>query len=107
MSTQRILVTGINGFVGKHLVRELHSQGVKVVGTASESANAEIAGLLDSFVACNLTDLESVKQLPIKDVDAVIHLAALSSQGMSFDQPQKFATALDQALASMGESGGK
>lgn len=90
MSTQRILVTGINGFVGKHLVRELHNQGIAVVGSASEKANAEIEGLLDEFVACNLTDLESVKQLPLGDVSAVIHLAALSSQGMSFDQPQKF-----------------
>lgn len=90
MSTQRILVTGINGFVGQHLVRELKGQGIAVVGTASSQAAPDVAGLLDDFIACNLTDLESVSKIDFSNLTAVIHLAALSNQGMSFDQPQKF-----------------
>lgn len=90
MSTQRILVTGINGFVGKHLVRELNAQGIPVVGTATSKPDPEIADLLDEFIAINLTDAESVTQLDFSKVSAVVHLAALSNQGMSFDQPRKF-----------------
>jgi GDP-4-dehydro-6-deoxy-D-mannose reductase len=90
MSTQRILVTGVNGFVGPHLVRELKNQGITVVGAASQKANPEVADLLDDFIACDLTNLESVSKIDFASIDAVIHLAALSNQGMSFDQPQKF-----------------
>lgn len=90
MSTTRILITGINGFVGQHLARELHNQGIAAVGTATEAANPAIADLLEGFVACDLTSAESVAQIDFSNVDAVIHLAALSSQGMSFDQPQRF-----------------
>lgn len=88
--SKRILVTGINGFVGRHLVRELNQQGIAVVGTASSTPHPEVADLLESFVAADLTDQESVAKIDFKGVDAVIHLAAHSHQGMSFDLPQKF-----------------
>ncbi|HKX73392.1 MAG TPA: GDP-mannose 4,6-dehydratase [Candidatus Saccharimonadales bacterium] len=90
MSTQRILVTGINGFVGKHLVRELNSQGIAVVGTATSKPDPEVADLLESFVAADLTNQESVANIDFNGIDTVIHLAAHSHQGMSFDLPQKF-----------------
>jgi GDP-4-dehydro-6-deoxy-D-mannose reductase len=90
MKTQRILVTGINGFVGKHLVRELHTQNIAVIGTASSKPDPEIADLLEGFVAVNLTDQESVSQLDFSNIDAVIHLAALAHQGLSFEHPRKF-----------------
>lgn len=90
MSTQRILVTGINGFVGKHLVRELNAQGIAVVGTATSKPSPEIADLLESFIPADLTDQESVGKIGFTQIDAVIHLAAHSHQGMSFDLPQKF-----------------
>lgn len=90
MNKQRILVTGINGFVGKHLVRELHAQGAAVIGTATEEASPEIADLLTEFTAMDLTSQESVSQLDFTKVDAVIHLAALAHQGLSFEHPRMF-----------------
>lgn len=89
MSIQHILVTGSNGFVGKHLIKGLKQQGHTVTALATH-ADPAVAEQVDAFVACNLTDAESVAQVNFNTVDAVIHLAALSSQGMSFDQPQKF-----------------
>ncbi len=90
MTKKTILVTGINGFVGKHLVRELHGRDIKVLGTGLSKVDDEIAGEVDDFIACDLTNLDSVSAIDFGSLDAVIHLAALSSQGMSFDQPQKF-----------------
>ena len=37
---QRVAVTGVNGFVGRHLVPELVSAGVDVVGVGHEEAAA-------------------------------------------------------------------
>lgn len=87
MNKQHVLVTGINGFVGKHLVRELHSQNIAVVGVATEAPSAEIAPLLDRFIACDLTKIESVSAIDFSDITAVIHLAARANQGESFEMP--------------------
>jgi GDP-4-dehydro-6-deoxy-D-mannose reductase len=87
---KRILVTGINGFVGKHLARELHAQGMAIVGVATETPHPEIADLLESFLAIDLTDQTSVSKIDFTNLDAVIHLAALAHQGMSFEHPRKF-----------------
>jgi nucleoside-diphosphate-sugar epimerase len=32
MSQNTVMVTGVNGFVGKHLANELNSRGIGVVG---------------------------------------------------------------------------
>ena len=85
-----ILVTGINGFVGKHVARELHSQNIKITGTGMGAADDSIKSLLTNFVSCDLTDQESVKQIDFSQFDAVIHLAALAHQGLSFEHPHKF-----------------
>lgn len=87
---KRILVTGINGFAGKHLARELHAQDIAIVGVATESPHPKIADLLDSFLAIDLTDQKSVSKIDFTNIDAVIHLAALAHQGLSFEQPRKF-----------------
>lgn len=89
MNTKHILVTGSNGFVGKHLISGLKQQGHHVTALATH-ADPAVVDQVDNFIACNLTDADSVAQVDFTGVDAVIHLAALSSQGMSFDQPQKF-----------------
>src|ERR1700738_1126130 len=89
MSTQHILVTGSNGFVGKHLIAALKQQGHSVTALATH-ADPAVAEQVDNFVACDLTSAESVAQVDFTGITAVIHLAALSSQGMSFDLPQKF-----------------
>jgi GDP-4-dehydro-6-deoxy-D-mannose reductase len=81
---QRVAVTGVNGFVGRHLVAELVLAGVDVVGVGHEDAGAP-AGLSD-YVSQDLT-LGWPRGL---DVDAVVHLAGLSAVGPSFDDPQRY-----------------
>jgi GDP-4-dehydro-6-deoxy-D-mannose reductase len=81
---QRVAVTGVNGFVGRHLVQELVVAGVDVVGVGHEELGAP-EGLSD-YVSQDLT-AGWPKGL---DVDAVIHLAGLSAVGPSFAEPQRY-----------------
>lgn len=85
--TAPILITGVNGFVGKHLVREISRNSISVIGVGRESsADPEISELLHEYVNVDLT-----KEWPKTDeVSAVIHLAGLASVGPSFENPQDY-----------------
>jgi GDP-4-dehydro-6-deoxy-D-mannose reductase len=83
-----IVVTGVNGFVGKHLVRALLQEGHSVIGAGTEpTADKGIAQQLLEYTSCDLS-----KAWPNfkNTVDAVINLAGLASVGGSFDAPQKY-----------------
>lgn len=86
-----LLVTGVNGFVGQHLVRELHARDCRVIGSGqSEPADGAISDLLDEYIACDLVDTKQVERLPLDKVDAVISLAGLANVGASFDRPDEY-----------------
>lgn len=87
---KKILVTGINGFVGPHLARELHDRGCNVIGLGYGEAAPTLKNVVAEYHACDLTDETAVAGLDLANMDAVVHLAGLSSQGMSFAQPAKF-----------------
>lgn len=85
------MVTGANGFVGHHVVRELVARNCDVVGVSRQAdADAAIAGLLDTYLPCDLADLDEARTLPLDDIDAVINLAGLAAVGPSFDQPELY-----------------
>jgi GDP-4-dehydro-6-deoxy-D-mannose reductase len=87
----KILVTGSNGFVGKHLVREIVKRGHKACGVGREKvAPPEISSLLSEYSIADLTKTEDVARLPLEDVDAVISLAGLARAGDSFKDPEKY-----------------
>lgn len=85
----RIAVTGVNGFVGRHLVAELVAHDIGVVGLGHEDVPA--ADGLDDYICQDLT-----QRWPDVEADAVIHLAGLSAVGPSFADPQRY---LDQNSA--------
>lgn len=84
MST--LLVTGVNGFVGQHLVRELKSQGHKVIGTGlNPDGHPGIKNLVDAYIGdCDLTNHSDIKKLPYDDIQSIINLAGLAKVGNSF-----------------------
>lgn len=96
----KIAITGINGFVGKHLTNELTAHAIEIVGIGrEESAHPEIAEQLSQYFAIDLT-----KEWPADaDVDAVIHLAGLAAVGPSFDQPQTYIDLNSAMLTYMAE----
>ncbi len=84
--SKRVMVTGINGFVGHHVAHELHDNGHVVVGTGTD---AELDPALSIFVEefygeCDLTDPEQVAGLPLDTIDAVINLAGIARVDDSF-----------------------
>jgi GDP-4-dehydro-6-deoxy-D-mannose reductase len=80
----RVLITGLTGFVGRHLARELLGHGFEVFGVSTDRASVEGVGM---FVA-DITDLPAMVQL-VKDTDpeVVVHLAGLSHVGESWQRP--------------------
>ncbi len=87
-----ILVTGINGFVGKHLARELATRGIAIVGVGQRESevDAEISPLVTTYYQCDVTVPSEVANLPLKDIDCVINLAGLANVGASFDNPELY-----------------
>lgn len=87
----RIMVTGINGFVGQHLAKELAEKGHQVIGSGQSGPPAEnIEGHLADYFICELTDKNAVHSMPLDKVDTIINLAGLASVGPSFKNPKLY-----------------
>lgn len=99
-AAKRIVVTGINGFVGKHLALELHNSGHTVIGLGRESApSSELDNFIDDYLCVDLT-----KGWPESLVaDAVIHLAGLAAVGPSFEEPQMYIDVNSTMITHMAE----
>jgi len=99
-SHHTVAVTGINGFVGKHLTRELADNHIRVIGIGQEpELNDEIAELVDQYYCADLTN-----EWPVKSkLDAIIHLAGLAAVGPSFDRPQDYINLNSAMVTNMAE----
>jgi GDP-4-dehydro-6-deoxy-D-mannose reductase len=93
-----VAVTGVNGFVGRHLAHELAAHGVAVVGIGHEPG-ADLPGMTE-YVEADLT--RGWPTLPT--VDAIVHLAGLSAVGPSFAQPQRYIEQNSRMVTAMAES---
>lgn len=71
----KILITGYNGFIGSHLVKELSN-------TAHELILADLSNGID---ICQWDQMKDISNL-----DAVIHLANLSFVPASYQEPKRF-----------------
>ncbi len=84
---KKVMITGVNGFVGNHLAKELSDAGYEVVGIGGKSFARQVPENLVEYIECDLTNPEAVLQLSFDGVDGVIHLAGLAAVGPSFDDP--------------------
>ena len=81
----RVLITGISGFIGCHLARELASRGVELFGLADDRASCDIDA--DVF-EIDVVDSPAVDRVVGRCApDVVIHLAGLSHVGESWQRP--------------------
>ena len=80
----RAFITGIDSFVGRHLVDRLLAGGHEVSGSSLRSAG-RVEGA-ERIVACDVTDRERVSRI-VRDArpDAVVHLAGRTSVAASFE----------------------
>jgi len=93
---QKVLITGITGFVGSHLADYLLSLGVEVYGTIrwrSRTENIEhIKDKLKLF-ECDMRDASSVRNLiESTEPDKIFHLAAQSFVPTSWHSPSETLT---------------
>ncbi len=80
----KALITGITGFVGKHLKRELEENNYTVYGISKSAENSEYT------FQCDIKDPHNVSTI-IKKItpDVIFHLAGFSSVSKSFSQPDE------------------
>lgn len=82
-----MIISGINGFVGHHLARELASSNISVIGIGRDADLApDLKGIVEEYYSADL----AVSWPEVTNVDAIIHLAGLAAVGPSFDNPQKY-----------------
>ena len=86
---QNVIVTGANGFVGNHLVKELADNGVRVVGIGGQHGSDKPA-YIDEYLVVDLMDRGAVDTINFSGIDGVIHLAGLAALGPSFDSPLEY-----------------
>ncbi len=80
----RVLITGVSGFIGCHLARQLESAGAEIVGLAADRPERVIGELFETDV-CDLQALSRIVGRSAPDV--VVHLAGLSHVGQSWNRP--------------------
>jgi len=98
--SKHIAITGVNGFVGKHLTRELAKNDISVIGIGREATvDSQISGLLSDYFVADL----SQKWPELPNVDAVIHLAGLAAVAPSFDDPQSYIAVNSSMVTHMAE----
>jgi GDP-4-dehydro-6-deoxy-D-mannose reductase len=75
-----ILITGFNGFVGKHACREFRSKDYYIIGVSDKPGlDGNDESLVDEAIYIDLTDSEAVKKLPIEDVGTILNLAGIAT----------------------------
>ena len=89
-SMQRILVTGANGFVGRHLVKELAENGCEVVGIGGSQAAPDKSPHITDYLELDLMDVQQVSKIDFAGVDGMVHLAGLAAVGPSFEDPMRY-----------------
>lgn len=74
----RILITGVDGFTGRHLTALLAKQGHEVIGISHGAIKQSVEGLAASHI-CNLNDAQALQKI-LANVrpDKVAHLAAIA-----------------------------
>ena len=84
---QKILITGVAGFLGSHLAEKLAEMNYKVVGVDNMSGGYEdnIPKNIE-FFNFDCCDLDKMK-IVMKDVSVVYHCAATAHEGLSVFSP--------------------
>jgi len=80
------LITGVNGFVGQHLVKELKRRNQTVIGCDMSETCSE--NDVDEYFKCNISDCKEINNIIRENrPDFCIHLAAITYIPVSWNDP--------------------
>lgn len=82
-----VVVTGVDGFVGRHVARLAHEAGARVHGIARAGAAPE--GLRPVLASYHGADLRRAWPDDVR-CDVIVHLAGRAAVGPSFRSPQRY-----------------
>ena len=91
----RVLLTGVAGFIGSHLLEKLLSNNIDVVGLDNLSTgkikniNSYIGNPMFKFNNGDVRDIKLIREL-VGGVNAIIHLAALAEIVPSIENPNEY-----------------
>lgn len=86
--SSKVLIFGINGFVGSYLSREFVDHGYDVYGSDRSDSSTVVS--ISGFQQCDLNDAEGVANVVQRfSPDIIVNLAAISSVGLSWKIPQE------------------
>lgn len=101
MPVHSVTITGVDGFVGKHLAREAKDRGLRVVGVSrSRELATDLHEVVDEFVQADLTAEFPAGALS----DVVFHLAGLAAVGQSFHEPQSYISTNSSMITNLCEA---
>lgn len=98
MTALELVVTGVDGFVGRHVARLARARGHHVIGV-TRSTPIDVVDVVDELVVADLTERWPTDVLG----DAIIHLAGLAAVGPSFDHPQQYIETNSRIVTNLGE----
>jgi nucleoside-diphosphate-sugar epimerase len=84
----RVLVTGANGFIGRHIVRCIEKQGDKINVLVRNSNSFNISDKVNIFEG-DIFDNEKLRKA-VNEVDAVFHLVAKTHDSSSIDNAKDY-----------------
>lgn len=93
MRMKKVFITGISGFIGSHLARELVNRGVEVTGLQHDIKKRSYLDLLHikeevNLVNGDIKDINLLHRILVDyDIDSVFHLAAVSLVGKAIEYP--------------------
>jgi GDP-4-dehydro-6-deoxy-D-mannose reductase len=95
-----IIITGVDGFVGRHVAAQAKAAGMTVHGIGySSDLETSAAADLDSYITADLR--KGWPSMP--KADSILHLASLAAVGPSFDNPQLYIESNSAMVTHMAE----
>jgi GDP-4-dehydro-6-deoxy-D-mannose reductase len=75
----KILITGFNGFVGRHACAEFRRRGFLIHGVSFGEISVEARQLVDLVSVCDLSDPDQTSLLELGDISAILNLAGFAT----------------------------
>ncbi|MDZ7785836.1 MAG: NAD(P)-dependent oxidoreductase [Candidatus Saccharibacteria bacterium] len=80
----KVLVAGVNGFVGHHVARQLYENEHTVIGVGNQpKVSDELKPIVRTYYGLDLTSDQEVRNIELNNLDAIINLAGFAKVGDS------------------------